>query len=148
MNNSIKYMLLCIGLFCIAGCQRAIEPTGEEMVQSNNTLFLQIGNEEIEISVTNQEISQQIMEYLPQTLNFNELNGNEFYVDSPFEVDAKSQNFGEVRAGDVMLYGNQTIVIFYQDHQTTYSYSKIGKIRDVSHLNSLVNCQDAILRSK
>ena len=118
------------------------------MVQTNNTLLLQADNEEIEISVMNQEILQQIIGYLPQTLSLNELNGNEMYADLPFKVAAKSQDSDKVRAGDVRLYGNQTLVIFYKDHETSYRYNKIGEIKDLSQLDILINSKNTILRIK
>lgn len=141
-------MLLCIGVFFVTGCQKAIESTGEEMIQPNHSLFLQADNEKIEINMTNKEILQQFMGYLPQTLSLNELNGNEVYADLPFQLSVKPQNIDEIRAGDVMVYGNQTLVIFYKDHQTTYRYTKIGEIRELSKLDILINSQEAILENK
>lgn len=34
----------------------------------------------------------------------------------------------KINAGDIMLYGNDCMVFFYESFQTSYSYTPIGKI--------------------
>lgn len=65
---------------------------------------------------------------LPLTLEMDELNGNEkyHYLDSSLPVDAYSP--GTINAGDLMLYGQSCVVLFYDTFTTGYSYSRIGKV--------------------
>lgn len=37
---------------------------------------------------------------------------------------------GQIKSGDIMLFGNNCLVFFYKDFKTSYTYTKIGKIRD------------------
>ena len=71
---------------------------------------------------------------LPMTCEMSELNGNEkyFYLDKRLPADASCP--GRIEAGDIMLYGSDCLVLFYQSFNTAYSYTRIGRIDDASAL--------------
>ena len=62
------------------------------------------------------------------SLDMTELNGNEKYVylDEPLPSDPVA--VGRIEAGDVMLYGDNCLVVFYQSFDTEYSYTRLGHI--------------------
>ena len=63
-----------------------------------------------------------------------ELNGNEKYFDFPNNLPTNASNPGTIQTGDVMLYGSNTLVLFYKTFSTSYSYSRIGRIDNSSGL--------------
>lgn len=69
------------------------------------------------------ESAQALESLLPMTLTMNELNGNEKYVylNQSLRKDEPSVP-ASIKAGDLMLFSDNCIVLFYQDFQTTYSY--------------------------
>ena len=71
---------------------------------------------------------------LPLTVNMVELNGNEKYVDLPRSLPTSAANPGTIQNGDLMLYGSSTLVLFYKTFSTSYSYTKMGRIDDVTGL--------------
>ena len=71
---------------------------------------------------------------LPLTVNMIELNGNEKYVDLPRNLPMNAANPGTIQNGDLMLYGSDTLVLFYRIFSTSYSYTKLGRIDDVTGL--------------
>ena len=74
------------------------------------------------------------IEILPLTIKMTELNGNEKYYDLPNKLPTKSSNPGTIHVGDFMLYGSNTLVLFYKTFSSPYSYTKIGNIDDPTGL--------------
>ncbi|QNF31394.1 hypothetical protein HUW51_01155 (plasmid) [Adhaeribacter swui] len=75
---------------------------------------------------------------LPITVNMNELNGNEKFFDLAASLPTNASNPGTIQNGDLMLYGSKTLVLFYKTFSTSYSYTKIGRIDDVTELAAAV----------
>jgi hypothetical protein len=71
---------------------------------------------------------------LPLTLNMTDLHANEKYFDLPSALPGEPRHPGTIDAGDVMLYGSNTLVVFYKTFTTHYSYTPIAKIDDPSRL--------------
>ncbi len=71
---------------------------------------------------------------LPLTLQMNELNGNEKYAELPGKLPTASSCPRRINSGELMLYGNSTLVLFYESFPTPYSYTRIGRIDDVAGL--------------
>ena len=47
-------------------------------------------------------------------------------------------NAGQIHAGDLMLYGSDCLVLFYESFPTSYRYTPIGRINDPSDLADAV----------
>jgi len=75
---------------------------------------------------------------LPMSINMTELNGNEKYCDLSGSLPANASNPGTIQTGDLMLYGSNTLVLFYKTFSTTYSYTRLGRIDDVMGLAAAV----------
>ena len=82
------------------------------------------------------ETAQNFANMLPQEFNMNELNGNEKYIYIDKSLPTKSYNPKHIETGDIMLYGNNCLVVFYKSFDTSYSYTKIGHIDNLSDLGN------------
>jgi hypothetical protein len=71
---------------------------------------------------------------LPLKIYMSALNGNEKYFDLPDNLPANAANPGNVQTGDLMLYGSNTLVLFYQTFSTSYSYTRIARVDNPSGL--------------
>ena len=71
---------------------------------------------------------------LPLSVNMSELNGNEKLFRLPAGLPTRASTPASIRSGDVMLYGSNTVVLFYKSFPTTYSYTPIGRIDDPAGL--------------
>lgn len=82
------------------------------------------------------ETARAFKERLPLTLDMSELNGNEKYYYLPESLPRNSSRPSAINAGDIMLYGSDCLVIFYESFSTSYSYTPIGKIDDPDGLSA------------
>ena len=96
-----------------------------------------INGEEYIINLENNETATSFVNLLPQELNMSELNGNEKYVYLDTKLPTNPENPKRINAGDVMLYGDNCLVIFYKSFDTSYSYTKIGHIDNLPDLGNV-----------
>ena len=85
-----------------------------------------------EIKLADTDVARELVTRLPLTLAMSELNGNEKYcnLSKPLPVQAKPPR--RVEIGDMMLWGDDCLVIFYKSFDTPYSYTYIGKIANTT----------------
>lgn len=76
------------------------------------------------------ETARAFKERTPITLNMSELNGNEKYYYLSDSLPKNSSKPSRINTGDIMLYGSDCLVIFYESFSTSYSYTPVGKIDD------------------
>ena len=108
--------------------------SGEEVYSMKIT----VGNKEFTATLYDTEAAKAFAKLLPITLDMSELNGNEKYNNLSTTLPTKTERVGNIHAGDIMLWGNNCIVLFYESFTTPYSYTKIGKIDDVTGLQQAV----------
>ena len=83
---------------------------------------------------------------LPLTINMRELNGNEKYFDLPDNLPANASNPGTIQSGDLMLYGSNTLVLFYKSFSTSYNYTRLARIDNPSGLAAALGSADIAVK--
>ena len=106
-------------------------------------IVLAVGNDYFSATRLNNETTSALMELLPLTLDMSELNGNEkfFYLDSSLPTDSCQPR--QINAGDLMLYGNNCLVLFYESFSSGYSYTRLGSLDDSSGLAEALGAGNA-----
>lgn len=99
-----------------------------------NTIIITVNGSEFSAELYDNPSAKELARRLPAALDMRELNGNEkyYYFDESFPSDSRS--VGQITAGDIMLYGSDCLVIFYESFSTQYSYTPLGRITDASGL--------------
>ena len=72
---------------------------------------------------------------LPLTINMKDLNSNEKFFDLASNLPANAANPKTINSGDLMLWGPNTLVLFYKTFSTSYSYTRLGKIENANGLS-------------
>ena len=101
-------------------------------------MLITIGSYQFTVTLDESPTVEALKAKLPLTLSMSELNGNEKYNYLPFSLPTDSYMPGQIEEGDVMLYGDDCIVVFYKSFSSSYSYTKIGHIEDVTNLQEAV----------
>ena len=105
--------------------------------EEENVMKININSEKYVINVENEALMEEIYNALPEIFTMNELNGNEkyYYLNSTMK-NANSEAVGQVQKGDVMLFGSDCLVIFYDSFETEFRYTKIGHIDNLGDIGS------------
>ena len=108
----------------------------EEKVVS---IDMKAGNTTFTVTLAENDTVKAFVSRLPLTVNMSELNGNEKYnfLSDNLRADASS-NPGTIKEGDVMLYGDNCLVLFYKSFHTSFNYVKIGHIDNTTDLGKVV----------
>ena len=151
MKKTVYSLLIIICLFMVVGCSSKKNEADNQNTQTNqqeNNNELNNSNEvvksvkaiingkEYTINLEDNETANSFANLLPQELNMSELNGNEKYIYLDTTLPTNSSNPKRINAGDVMLYGDNCLVIFYKTFDTSYSYTKIGHIDNLPNLGN------------
>ena len=93
-----------------------------------------VGTKRFSVRLDDNSTARELAQMLPVTFDMTELNGNEKLVRLPRSMTTNEIRPGTIRTGDVLLYGNNTLVVFYKTFQSSYSYTRIGRIEDPTGL--------------
>lgn len=110
-----------------------------------NKLTITIGQKEFVATLEENETVKELKKMLPLTLNMNELNGNEKYFDFSQNLPTNSSKPKTIHSGDLMIWGSNTLVLFYKTFSTPYSYTKIGHIDDLNGLEEALGFDEVTI---
>lgn len=144
----MKQLLLLVSTFTFfascASCDKNLTSTGTGNNNNNNTsptaskMKIKIGNSTFTATLYDNASAAAFNSMLPLKVNMAELNGNEKHVDLSVNLPTNASNPGTIQTGDLMLYGSNTLVLFYKTFSTSYSYTRLGRIDDVKELIAAV----------
>ena len=93
--------------------------------------------------------AQAFADLLPAAFELTELNGNEKYYrfpDNRFPVTPES--VGQIQTGDLCIYQDDCLVLFYKSFSTTYSYTRLGQLTDPDGLEAALGSGDVRVEMK
>ena len=102
----------------------------------SNKIRIKIGSSSFTATLSDNITATTFKALLPMTINMTELNGNEKYFNLSNSLPANASNPSTIQTGDLMLYGSNTLVLFYKKFSTSYSYTKLGRVDDSAGLTA------------
>ena len=134
MKKALIIISICIML--VTGCINNKQNNTKESKDIMSDIKVIINEKNYTIKLENNKTVEEFIELLPQEYTMNELNGNEKYVYMDSFLATQPYNPKHIEKGDVMLFGDNCLVIFYESFDTSYSYTKIGHIDNLPDLGS------------
>lgn len=134
--------LLC-GLLALGACQAAQPGASGPSTTAANAAIVQpeeprmwmtVGERRFAITLADTEAARSWAAMLPLTLDMPDLNRNEKHVQLPRALPTATTRPGTIRNGDIMLYGSQTLVVFYLTFDSAYAYTRLGRVDDPAGL--------------
>lgn len=101
-------------------------------------IIITIENKEYEAILYDNSTTKELIKNFPISITMSDLNGNEKYYNFFKSFSTSSENVASINKGDIMLFGDNCLVIFYKSFSTRYRYTKLGYIKNLEDLeNSL-----------
>ena len=97
-------------------------------------MWMTIGEHCFAMTLADSEAARAFVAMLPLTLDMEELNGNEKHGELPKALPTAASRPGTIRNGDILLWGSRTLVVFYQTFDSSYSYTRVGRVDDPTGL--------------
>lgn len=150
----MKKLFVIVMCFLLIGCKKtenqpnsttSIKQENRNTNSSNNEgkktmeeVYVTIENQEFKVSLETNSTVDALLQQMPITCTMEELHGNEkfYYLNQSLPIN--DSEVEQIQAGDIMLYGNNCLVIFYQSFATTYRYTKIGRVENSNLLQEII----------
>lgn len=102
--------------------------------QETLKINVKVGTKSFLVTTYDNATARAFIALLPLTIAMNDVNGNEKYRPLQSNLPTSPEVPPKINTGDLMLWGANGLVLFYETFNTSYSYSKIGYMENVSGL--------------
>ena len=121
----------------IPATQAAGRPQPEREAMSL-TLNVKIGAKTFAATLEDSPATAKFRQMLPLMLDMPDLNANEKHARLSERLPTAPFKPGTIHAGDLLLWGDDTLVLFYESFRSSYSYTRLGKLDDPTGLAEAV----------
>lgn len=144
--RGLRGLSLLLGLLVLGACQAGEQPApgplavaaadavAASVKPEESRMWMTVGEHRFAITLIDSPAAHEFALQLPLTLDMDELNGNEKKADLPKALPTNASRPGTIRNGDIMLYGSTTLVVFYLTFDSSYSYTRLGRVDDPAGL--------------
>lgn len=117
----------------------------ENQSVKSDKIKMRVGSNSFAVTLLDNEATKRLKARLPLTIRMKDLHSNEKHFDLPKALPTNASNPEVIKAGDVMLYGSRTLVVFYKSFPTTYSYTRLGQVDNPAKLESVLGSGDVTI---
>jgi hypothetical protein len=139
MKFTFAIIILILPLLVSTACNsEAVVPSNQDtqVIPNDNSeimkdkISITVGNKVFTATLEANATAAAFKAMLPLTIDMRDLNSNEKFFDFSSNLPANASNPGTINSGDIMLWGSNTLVLFYKTFSTPYSYTRVGKIEN------------------
>ena len=137
--RALRGLGLLFGLLMLGGCEagqpgtascRTVAVAAATVQPEESRMWMTVGERRFAITLADTEAARAFAAMLPLTIDMADLNSNEKHADLPRALPTNATRPGTIRNGDLMLYGSRTLVVFYLTFDSSYSYTRLGRVDD------------------
>jgi hypothetical protein len=132
--KAVAAAALCMSLMLAYAVPPLAAGGPDAITPGERRIWMVVGERRFSITLADSETARAFAAQLPLTLEMPDLNGNEKHAKLAKALPAKASRPGTIRAGDLMLWGADTLVVFYLTFDSPYSYTRLGRIDDAESL--------------
>lgn len=125
----VLYSALVLGSYILTN-----DAASASSITEKSRMWMTVGEQRFAITLADNAAARTFATLLPLTLEMSDLNSNEKYASLPGALPSNAIKPGTIHAGDLMLYGNDTLVIFYSTFESTYAYTRLGHVDENGNL--------------
>jgi hypothetical protein len=143
INISLRGLGLLCGLLVLGACNAAqpgasgnpaaVAPAAAVQPEESR-MWMTVGTRRFSITPADTEAAREFAAMLPLSIDMPDLNSNEKHAELPKALPTSAIRPGTIRNGDLMLYGPRTLVVFYKTFDSSYSYTRLGRVDDPAGL--------------
>ncbi|MDD7570083.1 MAG: cyclophilin-like fold protein [[Actinobacillus] rossii] len=126
---------LLLSIFMFQNTATAAENT---VKYQGNMMNITIGQSTFSAELADTQAAKELTALLPLTLEMQDHLSNEKFAELPKALSRNDQAVARIEAGNIMLWGGNTLVVFYESFQSSYRYTKLGKIKNTAQLKNAV----------
>ena len=134
MKKFFCLIIMILFAFPLVACSGGDENDLGEITK----MKLSINNENFEVQLEVSDTTKEICKHLPLDVAMSDLNGNEKYFYMDLHLPTNKTTPLRIEVGDVMLYQDNCLVIFYESFDSPFYYTRIGKIKNTEKLKETV----------
>lgn len=148
-GRALAWLALLVCLPGLGRCEAGAQATSAlpvaaaaSMNPKEARMWMTVGERRFAVALADNAAARAFAAQLPLALHMSELNGNEKHAELPQPLPGEARRPGTLRAGDLMLYGTQTLVVFYSTFASSYSYTRLGRVEDSAGLAQALGRRD------
>lgn len=112
--------------------------------EDHRMVIAKVGDREFQISLEDNQASREFLDLLPMTIEMAHVNGNEVYYDLGKPFTTSHRPAGQIQVGDLKIWEEAGLVLFYKDFSSSYSYTDLGQVMDAEGLEEALQASTTI----
>ena len=128
----VRTHILITGILMVFVFTTLFSATGFAGTETKATV--KVGKKSFNAVLYDNPTTKALLKKMPVKYRMSDLNGNEKYKYLSYDLPANEKKVRKIKAGDIMLYGDDCLVVFYKSFKTKYKYTRIGRITNTKGL--------------